>query len=155
MNELAIVGIRLTESDFKKTHKERGCEHDNPEGSFCPECGKPTWVDKRESLDDVAISLGEDVIRPFGSKGKKVILGKIIGVAGDGSTTTRVCETFDFEDIKMRLQEVLEPLEMWNEKQFSLRVVADKNSDISRKKPKDPPYDFDADDDYEDDDREY
>jgi hypothetical protein len=152
MNALAIIGIRLTEVEFKKTHKERGCEHANPEGNYCPECGKPTWIDKKESLDDVAISLGADVVRPFGTKGKKVILGKIIGVAGDGTTTTRVCDSFDAEDIKMRLKEVLEPLELWNEKQFALRVVADKNSSISNKPPKDPPYDYDGDDDFEDDD---
>lgn len=155
MNALAIIGIRLTESDFKKTHRERGCEHANSEGNFCPDCGKPTWINKRESIDDVAISLGADIVRPI-AKGKKVILGKIIGIAGDGTTTTRVCDSFDAEDIKMRLREVLEPIEMWDEKQFALRVVADRNSDIKNNnknnKKKDPPYDYDEDDDYEDDD---
>jgi hypothetical protein len=150
MNALAIVGIRLVESNFSKSHKERGCEHANSEGNFCPDCGKPTWVDKKETLDDVASSLGADVVRPF-TKGRKVILGKIIGIAGDGSTTTRMCAAFDAEDIKIRLREVLEPLELWDEKAFGLRVVADRDSSVTQKKPKDPPYDFD-DDDYDDDD---
>lgn len=152
MNAVAIVGIRMVEGDFKKTHKERGCEHANSEGNFCPDCGKSTWIDKKESLDDVAITLGADIIRPF-KKGSKVILGKIIGVAGDGTTTTRVCDAFDAEDIKIQLREVLEPLDLWDEKAFALRVVADKNSSVS-KKSMDPPYDFD-DDDFEDDDAQY
>jgi len=156
MNALAVVGIRLVESTFKKSHKERGCEHGNSELNFCPHCGKPTWMDKQETLDDVALSLGADVVRPF-RKGKNVILGKIIGIAGEGTTTTRMCDSFDAEDIKAQLREVLEPLELWDEKAFGLRVVADKNSLVTKKTPKDPPYDFDADDDedFEDDDRGY
>jgi len=150
MNALAIVGVRLVEGDFKKTHKERGCEHAASGGNFCPDCGKATYFDKKETLDDVALSLGADVVRPF-KKGTKVLLGKIVGIAGDGSTTTRMCEPFDLEEIKTQLRDVLEPLDLWDEKQFALRVVADKDSRVTRKAPKDPPYDYD-DDDYDDDD---
>ena len=154
MNAVAIVGVRLVEGDFKKTHKERGCEHGNSERNFCPDCGKPTWVDKKESLDDVAISLGADVVRPY-RNGKKVVIGKIIGIAGDGTTTTRKCDSFDAEDIKTQLREILDPLELWDEKSFGLRIVADKNSSATKKPLKDPPYEYgeDEDEDFEDDDR--
>jgi hypothetical protein len=40
-----IIGCKI--DDPYVTVKERGCHHQETEGKFCSECGKPTWIEHK------------------------------------------------------------------------------------------------------------
>jgi hypothetical protein len=57
----AVFGVKTDISSVNQTNQKRSCNHDvKPNMKFCPECGKPTFVEKTvfllDSMEDKKLS---------------------------------------------------------------------------------------------------
>lgn len=81
-----IAGYCLDKSAIRKSERVRGCKHElseneNKKNKFCPECGKPMWIEKKYnalygdgvSFEFIEYGDAEDVSYAVG-----VVLGKDI-----------------------------------------------------------------------------
>jgi hypothetical protein len=48
----AVYGVQLNKNDLEVVDAERGCSHELPDtpAKFCPECGKPVFVEVRKKI---------------------------------------------------------------------------------------------------------
>jgi hypothetical protein len=46
-----VYGFKCSKSDLQTVKQVRGCNHPQTGGKFCPECGKPMFVEKTETID--------------------------------------------------------------------------------------------------------
>lgn len=46
-----VYGFQCSKSDLETVKQVRGCKHPEANSKFCPECGKPMFVEKTTSID--------------------------------------------------------------------------------------------------------
>lgn len=46
-----VYGFKCSKQDLQTTVQVRGCKHPQTSGKFCPECGKPMFVEKTHTID--------------------------------------------------------------------------------------------------------
>lgn len=121
------IGVRKLASDFKKQVKVRGCKHDETKAKFCPECGKPMWVDKTEYIIDVFDMYEENeegisCIRP-NCDTDDIVIGFNLCVVSSYNNISGIdiLTESEMDEYKEILKEFLGDL--WNEDEFGIYVV--------------------------------
>ncbi len=140
-----ILGVRIPDRDrLYSSRRTRGCSHALPyygAGKFCPTCGKPVWEgedvpvdgydDGRETGSEPTLG-GLDVLSTSSENqsreafvcslqlqlGDPMYGGWVSGLAADRA------ELADVAGAAKELRELLEPLGLWDEKEFGFWVVA-------------------------------
>jgi hypothetical protein len=97
--------------------KSRGCEHAEMDANFCPECGKPMWVESKskERINDLRMDIHERVMEGLPSLSfhwgdSSPVDGKFVV----GFTPIHISEgcvgseDFDFEDVAKKVERIRE-----------------------------------------------
>jgi len=137
--EKIMEAVWGNESDFPKkepSEKKRGCVHPETKGArFCPECGKPTWVDSfKHAEDKFADELSDYYYEKRGTgdgftirdddddgapNGKTVVGIEAACWSDDGDSAECEC---DLEDIFGKLKDLRSRLGLSDEEQIKLFV---------------------------------
>jgi hypothetical protein len=125
----AVIGAAVPAARLFETARARCCQHPEPAGKFCPECGKPAWKDERRPVAAYQVDdetgewslAGLPVVRS-GLDDASVYVGAATELAtswnGDVSKVLPLSESV--EAIRARVRGALEPLGLWDEGRFGL-----------------------------------
>lgn len=126
----AIIGSRVLKSANVVTTQDRGCSHAQLLGArFCPECGKATVVKRtRKLINEDDLPEGFTLVSAFDDG--TVFVGVIVAKnslddcidLGELDGATRL-DSAELVKAKQRVREFLEPLGVWNEKEYGLWAV--------------------------------
>lgn len=76
----AVFGVKTARSNMKQTVKVRACHHKIADGmKFCPECGKPAFVEEQENILDSMEDKGLSYFYSDYSGNADVVLGFCVG----------------------------------------------------------------------------
>jgi len=126
----AIVGCKVDETKIFFKDSVRSCEHQLPldhNAIFCPACGRKLWKQKDVTIPqydyhDGSIS-GFRVIRDY-YEDVAYIAGELTEIDNCERIPQLGINTDDCNAIRSRLKLTLEPLGLWNEKEFGIWVAA-------------------------------
>lgn len=125
----AVIGVRVSRNAFvsKQERTVDGCNHPH-DFEFCPRCGRPA---KRKEIvsvdlleDDPDTFYGLDLVK--GTDQREIYLGITCSGTnsncGDEDSFVKVSD-FQIREIRTKIQNVLRPLNLWDEKMFGLWSV--------------------------------
>lgn len=76
----AVFGIKTARSNMKQSVKVRACRHTIAEGmKFCPECGKPAFVEQEEDILESMKDKGLTYFYADYNRNNDVVLGFCVG----------------------------------------------------------------------------
>jgi len=125
-----VVGIRVKEHQLYKEKRIRECKHPFVEDArFCPVCGKSMFSVEYESIagyDEGSVEfLGFDVyggtLNEDDSIGTDIFIG--VGCLVDDEYEPKKFDLLNEEEVRNELKKKLEPLGLWNEKDFGIWTV--------------------------------
>lgn len=125
---MAAIGLAFKAEDLTVIKRTKAFPHDYPEDfDFCPKTKKPLWVDKKVSYDgfDGDKLLGYPVISA--GCGDETLIACLISAndtySNGGKTVDMRPLDFALVAAKKRMKADLEPLGIWDEKEFGLWTV--------------------------------
>jgi len=66
LDSVIMVGYKIPGSELYQKLRDRGCGHSEQRANFCPECGKPMWLESSTRLVDDEDKLGIFQVRITG-----------------------------------------------------------------------------------------
>jgi|SRR5476651_220133 len=95
-----VYGIKVSESDLEITSSKRGCSHEEENSRFCPQCGRPMFI---ETVRTAEFSSASKIEAHYSDgESSERVLGIKIGEETDG---IRAVPEFDPVDLSRRVIE--------------------------------------------------
>ncbi len=126
----AIIGQKLNHTKLNRNTLVNDCGHNPPKTSkFCPECGQPAWVQRNQPVVDLN-EISPDIELVYTTDENEVLVALkdhyvSTGTSrGGGDDSGRMPLSNDaVEKSRKKLREILEPYDLWDEKEFGLWAV--------------------------------
>ena len=124
---VVIVGVYVDKTLYEKKSKVRGCKHKESSSRFCPECGKPIWVEKVEEVDfdDIVTKSGDEELTFTyceAESSREAIVGYCLSKLDTYTGKIhKINMATNMEKYRERLKKLLGDL--WSEKDFGMYCV--------------------------------
>jgi hypothetical protein len=147
----AVIGVRLPDEDqfprAKKMVRKKAFKHDYGDGDaeFHPKTGQKLFLDEKEEVEEdfpafvfadkygdvrrndenqqvIKIPQGLEVV--YGTDGNNTCLGFALKTgSSNGGDDYGFMQIPDIDDIKNKIKSLLEPLGLWDEKDFGIHLI--------------------------------
>ena len=118
-----VLGVKVNPKDLLKTSTVKGCDHPIPKkAKFCPDCGGPATVEEIKLIvdDDNKIN-GLDVC--YTTDEKETVVGIVLSHVRSEDNEIAGSPLPFFDPAYKTIRDILEPLNLWNEKNYALWTV--------------------------------